>query len=189
MTQRSKPGVWCMEGAWSSRVTDVRSVGPVLSALEDAKQARQVRVHLNTPDDLAQALKRWTQNQHARYSIGYMALHGGPETIFTGRRQVTWRQIEQWTEGSLTGKTLHFGSCSVLDTSPKRREEFRRNTGLKAVTGFTKDVDWFESLAFELLLFEALTHYTRLADVEKHLKSVAGSLWKRTGFVVVRARR
>lgn len=187
-----KPGIWCMEGDWSSRVTDVRSVRVIMQALKDDDRINLVYRHLNRPEDLDVALRGWTQKQHDSYRFGYLALHGAPETVFIGRRKVTWEHIESVAAGALKGgegrsaKHLHFGSCLVMDTDEPRREEFRRRLGARSVSGFTQEVDWFESLAFELILFDALTHYKRIDAVEHYLRKVAGSLWDRTGFVLTR---
>lgn len=37
------------------------------------------------------------------------------------------------------------------------------------MTGFAEDVDWFESLAFEILLFEALSYYKRPHTAQAYL--------------------
>ncbi|MEV6413719.1 hypothetical protein [Kribbella sp. NPDC051718] len=63
-----------MEGNWSASVRDVRSVDPVLSALQDGRRAHHARRHINDPDDLALSLKQWGQRQHDGFNIGYIAL-------------------------------------------------------------------------------------------------------------------
>ena len=54
------------------------------------------------------------------------------------------------------------------------------------MTGFTADVDWLESLAFELLLFDALTWYKQLARAEAYMNENHKAFAKRLGFVMVR---
>lgn len=85
MAKGSMPGIWAMEGAWSARVTDVRSISPVLSAMDAARVAKTARHHLNHPEDLAKQLGRWAQRQHESYGIGYLALHGSPGAVYNGQ--------------------------------------------------------------------------------------------------------
>lgn len=185
--RRSKPGLWVMEGRWSASVKDVRSVSPILSALQDAGQASHAMHHINDPEDLLLQLKKWGQKQHVRYNLGYVALHGAPGTLYIGRKSVDLFSLEdELHDSNLKQKILHFGSCSVLELKPKERQSLRMTLGVKAMTGFTEDVDWFESLAFELMLFEILTYYKRLDAADAYIKKNHGPFAKRLGFVIVR---
>jgi hypothetical protein len=47
-------------------------------------------------------------------------------------------------------------------------------------------VEWFESLAFELLLFDALTWYSRPSDADSYIKKTHSAFAKRLGFVMIR---
>ncbi|TDO30044.1 hypothetical protein EV643_14119 [Kribbella sp. VKM Ac-2527] len=187
MAGRRKPGLWVMEGNWSASVRDVRSVEPVLSALQGGRRAHHAKRHINDPDDLAQALKQWGQRQHDMFNIGYVALHGSPATVHIGRKSLDMCELgERLPPATLKRKALHFGSCSVLNIHYKRREALRKALGVKVISGFTTDVEWFESLAFELLLFDALTWYRRPSDAESYLKKTHSAFAKRLGFVMVR---
>lgn len=186
MAPRSKPGLWVMEGKWSSRVSDFRSVDPVLRALGDAGVARHTRFAINDGDDFLQALTRWGQAQHDRYGIGYVAMHGGPGKVYPSRKQVNLMSLgSQLPPRALAGKVLHFGSCSVLE-EPESRRPLLEAFGVRAITGFTKEVGWFESLAFELLLFECLAYYKRLHAAEAYMRKHYPELADMLGFVMVR---
>lgn len=165
----------------------MRSVEPVLRALQEAGVAKHVRHPVNDRDDLVRQLRRWSQAQHEAYRIGYIALHGSPATVHIGRYVVRLLDMaEQLEPAALKDKCLHFGSCSVLNLDDDKQQELRRALGVKVLTGFTKDVDWFESMAFELLLFEALARFVRPADAARHLERTYGELADRLGFVMVR---
>lgn len=58
--------------------------------------------------------------------------------------------------------------------------------GVKVLTGFTEEVEWFESLAFELRLFETLTWYNRPDFAKATSRTTHGQLARRPGFVMVR---
>lgn len=188
MSSRSKPGLWVIEAEWSSRVTDIRSISPVLDALEHAKVARFVHRRVDDRDALIRELNRWGQAQHKAYGIGYVAMHGSPNSVHIGRRAIDLFDLaEDLPTGRLSSKVLHFGSCSVL-TTPAVRRDLREALGVRAITGFREDVDWFESMAFELLLFDCLTHYKRLDAAEAYIKKNYGQLARRLGFVMERKR-
>jgi hypothetical protein len=97
-------------------------------------------------------------------------MHGVAGAVQVGRRKVELLPLAQeLPRGLLTSKVLHFGSCSVLE-NPKERKELRAAFGVRALTGFTEDVDWFESMAFELLLFDVLARYKRMDAAERFIK-------------------
>ncbi|GIL33991.1 hypothetical protein [Phycicoccus sp. DTK01] len=185
----TKPHIWVMEGRWSSSVKDVRSVQPVLTALQDAAVTKSAVNHLNTVEDLHVAMRRWSQKQHASYSVGYLALHGEPGKVYVGRRSVDVASLaDHVPPRGLTGKILHFGSCAVLDLDERECDDMRKALGVRALMGFTEDVDWFDSLAFELMLFRSLARYHRLDVVERDVQERAGSLGNRLGFRIIRRR-
>jgi hypothetical protein len=176
-----------MEGRWSSRVRDVRSVEPVLRALQEAGAAIHVRHHLNDREDLLRQFRRWGQSQHDRYRIGYVALHGSPATVHIGRYVVRLGEVgDALRHGTLRHKVLHFGSCSVLDLDEGDAQELRSRLGVRVLTGFTTDVEWFASMAFELLLFEAFARYNRPSDAYNYLMRTHGEFAERLGFKMIR---
>lgn len=179
-----RPKIFCMEGAWSGQATDVRTVMPVLEALTAASQIRSIRNHLSSLEDLQHQFEQWGKPHLKSYRIGYLALHGSPGAVWVGNEKATLRDLAAWSGGKLEGKVIHFGSCETLRTSDARLEEFLVDTKARAVTGFRRQVDWFESLAFEVLLFSALTSYQRPSDSLSYLQRQAGDLIAATGFVM-----
>jgi len=176
-----------MEGDWSASVRDVRSVDPVLAALQASRRAHHAKRHINDADDLIQGFKRWGQRQHNGFNIGYIALHGSPSTVHVGRKAVDLYELgEKLPRATLAKKALHFGSCSVLDLNRREQQALRKALGVKVVTGFTNDVEWIESLAFELLLFDALTWYAYPSAAENYIKKTHSAFAKRVGFVMIR---
>lgn len=183
--RRRKPYIWAIEGSWSSRVRDVRSVDPVLRALKDAGVAEHARLHVNDCDDVKRALRRWGQAQHSRYKIGYLALHGSPGVVYAGKDPVDLFDVaDDLPRGLLADKVLHLGSCDVLDPTEVDLKDLRKALGVKVLCGFTKYVPWFPGLAFELLLFDALTTYARPGNACNHLLDAYGDLADEVGFVM-----
>ncbi len=186
MSGRRKPGIWAMEGSWSTRATDVRTIMPVLAAMAGAGAARHARLPINRREDLVDAMTRWGQVQHKGFGIGYVAMHGSPGSVHIGRRRIDLAELgRELPRGLLASKVLHFGSCSVLEQESDRRD-LADAFGVRAITGFTADVDWFESLAFEILLFDILASYQRMHAVEKYIQKEHGDFARRLGFVMAR---
>ena len=59
---------------------------------------------------------------------------------------------------------------------------FVDQTRASLVTGFTRDVDWIESSAFELLLFKAFNTYKSPKVICRHLVTKFPELAEMTGF-------
>lgn len=183
--RRRKSHIMVFEGDWSSQVRDVRSVQPVMEALRAARVAEPARRHVNDDDDLLREMRRWGQAQHARYTIGYLALHGSPSCVYPGRDQVDLFDLaERLPRGALNGKILHIGSCEVLRMDDAERSDLRKALGVKVLCGFTAAVEWIPAMAFELLLFDAVSRYSRPGDAFNHLRRTYPDLVRELGFVV-----
>jgi len=63
-----------------------------------------------------------------------------------------------------------------------RLEQFRKRTGARAVTGYRRDVDNIEALAFELLLLQALGTYRRISAPDNYVWEKASGLYESLGF-------
>lgn len=188
---RQRLGLWPMEGTWSSSVKDVRSIEPLLDVVRANKIAVSLErpLRINDRDDVITHMKRWGQRQHDRYNIGYLGLHGEAHTVLAGRQRLSlFDAAEQLSDVDLSGKILHVGSCEVLK-DPEDRPALRKALGVKVLSGFTKQVGWVESLAYELLYLDALAGYAHPGGAFRFLKSTYRDFTKHVGFVMVTASR
>jgi hypothetical protein len=183
--KRAVPRIFCVEGGWSSSLKDEKSVQPLLEFLERSNKVRHIYQHVRTVDALVDIVEQWPQRQYNSYSLGYFGFHGSGGTLHVGRRRVDLETLGESLAGSCKGKTIYFGSCSVLNIPKRRIEEFRRLTQARAVIGYTTDVDWYASAAFDLVLFEALTHYQRIDAVDRWLRKEYPGLSRKLGFKMV----
>jgi hypothetical protein len=62
----------------------------------------------------------------------------------------------------------------------------RRTIGVKAITGYTENIEWFQSLALDLLLLDVLAYYKRIDAAERYVRLSYPDLVELTGFVLVR---
>jgi hypothetical protein len=185
-----RPGIFCVEGGWSPKLTNRDSVLPLLHFVRGMERIDGlVHRYVDTVDGLIEVVKRWGQNQYAHLSLGYFGFHGEPGQVRLGRKSVSLDQLGDVLEGCCRGRVVYFGSCGVMADDTRAAERFMRKTGARAVAGYRKDVDWFESAAFDLLLLDALTHYQRLPYAERWLMNEHGQLAGKLGFTMLHAGR
>nr|MDT0662280.1 DUF6642 family protein [Micromonospora sp. DSM 115978] len=169
----ARPGVFCVEGQWHRDLNDRGSVLPTLELLERLGKIRFIHKDAATRDELVYFIDRWLLRQYADYRVGFFAMHGEPTKLcLTDRHSVDLDDISEQMAGRCEGKRLYFGSCSVLRASDARLQEFLAETGAALICGFTRDVDWVESAAFETVLLDVLVNGRRLNAAEMRMGSV-----------------
>ena len=137
-------GIFCLEGAWSTRLDDRTSVLPTLESLERLRLATCIHRDVGTEEELYHYLGKWAQAGYRKYGVLFFAFHGVRGGIRVGRGTVTLDDLSEKLDGKAASRIVYFGSCSVM----KDRDGvdyFQRTTRAKAVCGYTKDVDWVES--------------------------------------------
>ena len=63
-------------------------------------------------------------------------------------------EVAEELSGLPDGRIVHFGSCSTVDVDNDSIESFLEETGALCVSGYREDVDWVQSMAFEVLYME-----------------------------------
>lgn len=176
------PGIFCLEGDWSPNLEVKQSVKPLLELLETTDQMRFIYRGVNTPEEFRYLIRKWPQRQYSRYSIGYLGFHGEAGHLYIGRQRVSLEELADQIGGACQNRIIYFGSCAVLAVPRLRIEKFRKQTGARCVAGYTKYLDWLQSSAFDLLLFDALTQYKRLDAVERKMHREYPGLVRKLGF-------
>ncbi len=181
---RERPlGIFCVEGAWSPKLTSKASVRDLLELLQKMDGIPFIHHPVDTVEGLLDALRRWKQKQYARYSLGYLAFHGEPGRIQVGRRSVSLGELGEALRGS-SEKILYFGSCSVLRVPGHDLDAFCDLSGSPCIIGFTQDVDWLESAALDLILLDAIARRRDPGDVRQWLVEEFQGLADRLGLRV-----
>ncbi len=168
-------GIFTFEGDWVPDLKDKSSIRPNLETLRDAYGIKFIHRQIGTPGELRYYIDKWLKKgrgNYRHYRVGHFALHGSPGVISLeeGERDVRLKTLEHWIDGRAKGRVIFFGSCSTTDIPDKRIQAFLDNTKASAVVGFTEDVDWLESTAFELLILEALTYFESPRKAKIHLE-------------------
>ena len=182
--RRERPlGIFCVEGAWSTKLTSKASVRDLLELLEKVDGIRFIHHPVDSVEGLFDAVRRWNQKQYARYSLGYFAFHGEPGRIQIGRRTVSLQALGEALRGS-SGKILYFGSCSVLRVPSRELDAFCDLCGSPCIIGFTRDVEWLESAALDLILLDAIARRRDPSGVRQWLVREFRGLADRLGLRV-----
>ena len=125
--------------------------------LENA--GRKIFSHLtcNTREELRYNLHLLCKRN---YGILYFAFHGSPGKIHLHRDKVSLTELAEMMNCRFENWIIHFGTCSTF-RKPREVAYFAEQTRVALVTGFTRDVDWIESCAFELLLVQSVSHISK----------------------------
>ena len=155
--ERKKRGVFCIETVWYG-VEDKTSMRPVLEGLQDS-YCRVPVVYRSavTKGELIHNLKEWKSLDPRKYPILYLGYHGESGAIvlgehdFFGKSEISIEQLAQGLAGECNNRVIHFGSCSTLDADDELIQHFLDHTAASAISGYGKEVEWTESLAFDVL--------------------------------------
>lgn len=150
--------------------------------MRDMEKARLIHEEVHTVDAFNSVVSRWAQKQYDTYSIGIFAFHGDPGVLWLGRRKIELEDLAELLRGKCAGRVIHFDSCGVLDVPKRRIDAFRKTTGARCVTGYTENVDWYQSTALTILLLAALTSWKHMDAVERHLLREHRGLSRMLGF-------
>lgn len=186
-------GVFCVEGDWSSDLEKPSSVHPILLLLRERLGVPFIYLpHVNTTAQLEKDLSKWTQKKYADYPILYLAYHGKGDRLTIDREGVDLDWFAEKLRGKCEARIIHFGSCGTMGIHGNRINRFLEQTGALAVSGYTTDVDWLVSAAFELLFFAEMQGNVFFVSgakaIRKRIMSMrgeTGQLAKRLNFRMV----
>lgn len=174
--------ILCLEGAWDDELTSRSSVRPMLELLERTGRIEFVHRDVGTRAELEYYLERWTDDDPSvsSYRTLYLAFHGSVSAGAVGMErtlsisgaeggEISLRELASILKDGLRGVVVHLGSCSVLAESDEVLSQFVADTGIKAIAGYTNDVDWMPSAAMDLLFFDAIAEFSRWDAAERAL--------------------
>ena len=182
------PGVFCLEGDWELSMESRISVEPALRLLEAQDSIRLVHRDVATLAELKYYLARWLGAQMRGYTFGYFGFHGSAETLYIGDDELALSELEEMLAGRCEGRVIYFGSCSVLKAEGEVLQRFCRTTSARAVVGFTRDVDWVEAAAFEILLVQKLEWAKNMKPAYDWLTREYPDLTNKLGFRMAHSR-
>jgi hypothetical protein len=173
-----KRNIACLESLWTQQTENRLNVVPALELISKTYGAKFSHLTCNTREELNYNLHLLCKRN---YDILYFAFHGSPGKIHLHRDEVTLTELAEMMNCRFENWIIHFGTCSTF-RKPKEVEYFARQTRVSLVTGFTRDVDWIESTALELLLFKAMQAFKSPKVVCRNLLNKYPDLVEATGF-------
>ena len=183
--------MFCLETpAWSGGIKDRSSVEPILRLLEKGYKVPYLHHDAATTGEFDFYLEKWILKEFDSYPILYLAFHGKPDGLDVGEGDGIYLSgLADRLDGCCTGRVIHFGSCATLWVHGHSLNAFLRRTGALAVCGYTENVDWLESAAFDLLVLGGLQDVSFLQarymrTLEDTLKEQAPGLRRKLGFQI-----
>lgn len=162
------------------------SARPLLEYVASVQSVRLSYQPCDTEGELVDGLRTLARLRND--GILYLALHGNPGLIqLADGTELTLEDLTEHLGTRFAGWVLHFGSCSTLRASPERLAAFTEATGIPLLLGYRKTVDWMESSAMDLLIFQALQQYVDLHACWRFLERQYSSLIDCTGLGVYHA--
>lgn len=180
-----RPGtIFCLEGEWGT-IRSRETVVPYLDLLDRLDYAKFVHRDVATREEFDYYVKSLTRAAASTYPVLFLAGHGSSGTWYLNRDDgFSIEELGDRLEGRMTGRVVHFGSCGVARAKATRLQAFAEQTGARAVTGYTRKVDWLSSAAFELVLLAELMHAKRPETIFNHIVEKHPGWSKELGFVV-----
>ena len=180
-------GVLCLEGAWDDDLRDRSSVLPALQTLESLGYTSFIHRTASTRAALFDYLERARDaDLYSHFEVLQLACHGERgQLLLSDGEAVELAELAEALRAITDHRRIaavYFGSCLTMGATDVQLEEFRRVSRVSHVIGYTEEVDWLESAAFELMVLGALTSYSRVGDAINHLGSrlsVSGDLGQR----------
>lgn len=184
-----KARIFCLEGEWENSLKKNYSVETYLKYLHEAFGVRYIYRKVNSKESLFKYLDILNRQQSAyqEYSVIYLAFHGKTKTIYLDTEEfTTLDELAEKAGNAFKNKTVHFGSCRTLLASNSFVEDFRKKTGAKMVSGYSKTIDFFDSSLLDLAYLNAVVKTNRKLDFENLLDKKLGNLRKMLGFKLIR---
>ena len=183
-------GIYCIETVWFDHTSDM-SMRPVLDYVHARFDTPYVYRNAITKDEFLAHLDIWSQldaKGHVQYPILLLSYHGDTERIILREdveRDENWNMPDECVVslqeiadvvGDCTDKVLHFASCSTVDVGNDVVEGFLDETSASAVSGYREEVDWGDSLAFDMLYLEKIQLAPFVKLTPKRMKEVSDIL-------------
>ena len=133
------------------------SVLPTLEMLERLELLKFIHRPVLSRDDFDAYLKV-RRRRNRSYRLIYLAFHGTESGLRVGDDDITLEELAE-AIGPAPDAVVHLGSCSVLKGKKAQARSFLDATGARAVSGYSRDVDWVESAAFDQIFLSYLAYY------------------------------
>jgi hypothetical protein len=184
----ARKGIICLEGPWSSDLRSPDSVRALVQFLAENGPYELIHRQVATASDLRLLLRTLRRSAYLRYRILYFAFHGEPGVIQFGSYDMPLRAVADAMGSSWRGRDVIFGTCETLKTTPGTIRTFLKSTRARSISGYTKEPDFIEATALDLLVMRLLLLGHTPSRVASELMRVCPGLVADYGFQIHNAR-
>ena len=182
--------IFCLEGEWNStNLKEKTTVKPLINFMEETFGIEYVFRKVNSKESFLKYLENlnyYRKGKFKSYGILYLAFHGESNCIYLDNEDhITLDEIIEETDGLLTDRIIHFGSCKTLKLDESDLKKFLKKSGAKAVSGFSQYIDFLDSSLFDIAYLTCLTGYDKTGYIYNHMIKNYGELTNKLGFVYI----
>jgi hypothetical protein len=153
--------IFCLEGDWDQGADSKLSVRPLLELIH-VMGFSDGTIHHNaaTTNEFDHYLDQWLGMPAEESALAYLASHGSAHGLWlSDGNEISLQRLAGRLKRRASGRVLYFGACQVLDLETEELNGFCDETGIAAVAGYTRTVDWAESASADML---AINHLMRV---------------------------
>jgi hypothetical protein len=163
-----KKNIACVESLWDGNIESRLSVVPLLELASRVDELKFSYLTCNTEEELKFNLGKFKNRRG--YGILYLSCHGRPGELVLDQAPVEIEKLSQYMGEGFANWVVHFGSCATINVPPARISKFIAATAVSMVVGYKTDVDWIDSAAVDLILFDRLQEYREMHRFWEHFK-------------------
>jgi hypothetical protein len=175
--------IYAIEALWFDN--SPLSVRGLLDIVQHAVEVPVTYYQADTTDQLRSTLDRYAW-MICPGDILYIATHGHPGKLkfHASQEFVELEELAEMMGKRFAGTVVFLSGCDVMVTDPERLRTFMKRTRIKALMGYTTEVNWVLGGALDMIVLQALQYFKKLRWAWKKIKVWHRDLIRGTGFVM-----
>lgn len=176
--------ILAIEGEWQDNLRHTETAASALRFLQELDRIEFVHRRTPTREAFLQYLD-WGVDEGYRFL--YLAGHGDKGELKLGADFITLKHLSDRLAGRLTSNTvIHWSTCNFMQVGHKAVESFKLKTGAGLVSGYTREVEFLESMLLDMAWMAFLQETRSRERIQKEfLKGPLEGLVEKLGFTVV----
>jgi|GEM_PF-495798 len=182
--------IFCLEGEWNENdLREKTSVQQLLSYMENSLGVESVFRKVNSGESFFKYLRildKYWKGKFNSYGIIYFAFHGETNCIWLDNNEkLTLDELAVEASDILKDRIIHFGSCNIFMEDKVNLYNFFKNSGARAVSGFSSEIPFLESSVFDIAYLSKLSEYDKPGFIDNYIKNNLSQLADKLGFVYI----
>ena len=180
-------GIICIETEWRITTKGNRrnlNTEPLIRFIGELYRVPYIYRRVATLSELTYYLKQFQKKEYQKYNVLYFSFHGETHVIqLEGEKKaLTLSELKEIGGQVFNDRYVHLSSCRTLLGAEDVAQEFKKETGAKILTGYTKSVDEDLAAIHDVALIGELLKRKQIAPLFKALKENYEGLEKKLGF-------